>query len=89
MFQGVEVEQHFQCINHLKETNIVNLNLTLTIHLKFYYEHPKDFYILEKHIKKIHIIDSYEVEEFNLEVKNLEDEVKQLNPPYIIGQGID
>ncbi len=41
--------------------------------------------IAEKHFEKL----KTEVEEFNLEVKNLEDEVKQLNPPHIIGQGID
>ena len=77
-------------IDTWKEANIVNLNLTLTIHLKFYYEHPKDFYILEKNIKKIHIIDSYEIEEFNLRntmfkinyfgnPKNLQDEFLKMN----------
>ena len=30
-----------------------------------------------------------EIEQLNKEVKDLENEVKQLNPPYIIGQGID
>lgn len=77
-------------IDTWKEANIVNLNLPLTIHLKFYYEHPKDFYILEKSINKIHIIDSYQVEEFNLQntmfkinyfgnPKNLQDEFLKMD----------
>ena len=47
-----------------KHANLINLGLPLSIYVQFHYKNPQDLYSLEKILKQINIINSYQLEEF-------------------------